>query len=159
MTDLERLEQSVDANEGYRVAPYRDSNGLWTIGKGHCLERNPLLIEEWKYLLDQDELVVEITPRGADWLKWRKLTAVATECRYSFRLWSRLNDARQNVIVEMAYQMGVDGVKGFKKMLAAIEAEDWERAETEGLSSKWAKKDSPARAKRLMTQLRTGEFT
>ena len=52
------------------------------------------------------------------------------------------------VITEMMYQMGVDGVKKFKKTLKYIKNEQWELASVEMLDSKWAVQTNP-RAVRL----------
>jgi len=49
----------------------------------------------------------------------------------------RLNQNRRRVIVEMIFNMGLGGVKGFKKMWKAIEAEDFEAAADEMLDSAW----------------------
>ena len=41
------------------------------------------------------------------------------------------------------------GLSGFGRMLAAMERGDYDTAAKEMLDSKWAKQDSPARARRL----------
>lgn len=158
MTDFERLSKSTDDHEGFRSIPYKDTKDLWTFAKGRCLERNPLTAEEWKHLLDGSHIVVAITEQGANWLKWIELRARERDCQNSFSFWSRLNDARQNALIEMAYQMGMSKLKGFKKMLAAIESEDWQAAYLEGLDSQWHREDSPARAREVMLLIRDGKF-
>ena len=55
----------------------------------------------------------------------------------------------QEVIYEMCYQMGVSGVSKFKKTLACFENHEYKMAAIEMLDSKWAKSDSPQRAKRM----------
>lgn len=73
--------------------------------------------------------------------------------------------ARADVLIKMAYQMGVDGLLGFKRMLAAVEREDWEAAarevvwrdgsdESKGRSALW--KQTPKRAEFYAETLRTG---
>ena len=39
-----------------------------------------------------------------------------------------LSTPRQHCILEMAYQMGVEGVMGFGNMIAALQREDYETA-------------------------------
>ena len=56
----------------------------------------------------------------------------------------------------MAYQIGVNGLLKFKKMISAIEFGDWEEAERQALDSKWAKQ-TPARAHRHAKVIRTGD--
>lgn len=165
MADLERLSESTDEHEGFRALPYLDSKNLWTFGKGRCLERNPLTVHEWRHLLNNSYLTVSITEKGADWLKWRTLNAAVYECMTAFPFWNKLNDARQNVLIEMVYQMGIGslalktGLLGFTEMLKAIEAQDWQKAYREGLDSDWHRTDSPGRARKLMLQLRDGKFS
>jgi|TARA_R110000824_G_scaffold96216_9_gene230681 lysozyme len=55
----------------------------------------------------------------------------------------------QEVILNMCYQMGVNGVSKFKKMIKALKNEEWADAANEMLDSKWARSDSPHRAKEL----------
>ena len=122
------LEMLVAADEGLRLMPYRCSAGKLTIGYGTTF---PLSEEEAHLLLRH------------------RLEKVLDRCERSFPWWSKLSPARQQVIASMCYQMGMDGLSGFKKMLAAIERNDYDTAAKEMLDSKWAKHDSPARARRL----------
>lgn len=58
-------------------------------------------------------------------------------------------------LLNMAFQMGVDGLLGFKNTLELIRTGSYEKAAEGMLSSLWAKQ-TPARAKRLAVQMRTG---
>lgn len=158
MSDRERLNRAVDLNEGYKSLPYLDTKNLWTFAKGRCLETNPLKPDEYKWLLDNSHLVMAITERGAEWLKQRGLDAAERDCDRVFQFWDRLNDARQNALIEMVYQMGLKSVLGFTKMLRAIATEDWQKAYEEGLDSDWHREDTPTRARKVMLQLKTGMF-
>ena len=60
------------------------------------------------------------------------------------------------VILSMAYQMGMEGLLGFRCFLASIAVCDYCLAATEMLDSKWARIDSPDRAKRLADMMRKG---
>lgn len=53
-----------------------------------------------------------------------------------------------DVLVEMAYQMGVSGLLKFKKTLMYVESKDYKDASVEMLDSRWAKQ-TPNRAKKL----------
>jgi lysozyme len=68
------------------------------------------------------------------------------------------DDVRQDVLVEMAYQLGVRGCRSFKRMWAAVERQDWWAAASEMLDSKWAREDSPRRAVELATRMRSGKW-
>lgn len=125
----------IKNEEGLSLKPYLDSKGLITIGYGRCLDTKPLTKREAEYLFEADY---------AD--------ACVEAGKYSWFL--SLNEARQGVIISMCYQMG--SIDTFKKMIAALEIGDFNTAADEGLDSKWAKHDSPARAKRHMKVLRNG---
>jgi lysozyme len=157
MTDPVRLAASTDGHEGYRAIPYRDSRGLWTFGKGRCLETNPLTRAELVYLLDGNHLAMSISQTGADWLMRKELQSAEAACQKSLPFWAALNDARQNALIEMAYQMGFDKLLGFKKMLAAMERCDWAAAKAEALDSGWHLQ-TPKRAEQLAEQIFTGRF-
>ena len=55
----------------------------------------------------------------------------------------------QEVVLNMCFQMGVNGVSRFKKMIRAMKNEKWADAANAMLDSKWARSDSPNRAKEL----------
>ena len=73
--------------------------------------------------------------------------------------WRALNDARQDVMVNLCFNMGWgDGTRGlssFKRTLGYIRAGDFVRASEGLLASKWAKQVK-GRSARLADQLRTG---
>lgn len=70
--------------------------------------------------------------------------------------WGGLDDIRQDVLVQMVFQMGIGGMEGFPHALACMRAKDWQGAHDGMLNSKWAKVQTPARAKREATQMLTG---
>lgn len=158
MTDMPRLLAETGKDEGYDGTPYEDTQHLWTFAEGRCLERKPLSGPEWKYLLDNKLITVNISRPGADYLKERDLVAIENQLAIDYRdFWPHLNDARQNALLECAYQIGVAGEEHFVQMLAAVRAGDMERAKLAGLDSLWAK-ETPDRAVRVLEQLASGEF-
>lgn len=65
-----------------------------------------------------------------------------------------LNPTQQEALAEMSYQMGEKGTEGFKRMFKALQRQDYDTAYEEALNSKWAKKDSPDRAKEVAQRLK-----
>lgn len=165
MTDMARLLATTGSDEGYRPRPYKDTNGLWTFGEGRCLETHPLTGPEWKMLLDSQDLAAVISKSGSDALMRGQLLAVEADlARINRDFWPLLNDARQNALVEMAYQMGVEHEEEFHNMLGDIRIAvrintpaAWGMVKAAGLASTWGKQ-TPERAERVMTQLATGLF-
>ncbi len=132
-----KLIASVVQHEGYRAFPYRCTSGALTIGWGHNLDERGITEDAARLLLHADlesAILFSMTLHG----------------------WKRCNEARQRVLAEMVFQMGYEGVCRFKLMLAAIYAEDWQGAHDEMLDSKWAKHDSPARARTLAKRMLEG---
>ena len=127
MTDLERL---VARHEGFRSHVYRCSAGKLTIGYGTNIEEGISKAEGLLLLRHRLGLAVGVL-------------------EHRLPYWSQLTPARQQVLASMGYQMGMGGLMGFRRMLAAIERNDYDTAAKEMLDSKWAKHDSPARARRL----------
>jgi lysozyme len=143
----ERLINQLIFEEGMRLKAYKDTKGLITIGIGHNLVDEPIfkgspigttITEDLAYELLAHDL--SETYKGLDkgWPWFSKMPS----------------GARQDAIVAAAFQLGVGSLLRFKNMLRFIEHGQYENAAIAGLNSKWAKKDTPARAKRVMGQLR-----
>lgn len=105
--------------EGFSRLPYKCPTGHLTIGYGHNLENG-------------------ISAAAAEFILQEDLAHAERAVKDAFPWWWKLNDARQFVLVDMAFNMGLAGLKGFKKMLAAAEQGDYQTAAKEMLASKWA---------------------
>lgn len=57
-----------------------------------------------------------------------------------------------NILIEMAYQMGIDGLLKFKNMIHALKNKNYKRAAIEGRDSRW-NKQTPNRSNMLMSKL------
>ena len=165
MTDMTRLLAETGTDEGFEASPYRDTENLWTLGDGRCVETHPLTGPEWKMLLDAGQMQVTINRDGSAALMREQLLATETQLAADFRdFWPMLGDARQNALIEMAYQLGVEHEEEFHEMLGDIRVAvhlntpaAWEIVKRAGLNSLWAKQ-TPERAERVMAQLSTGQF-
>lgn len=69
-----------------------------------------------------------------------------------------LDPVQKEALTEMVFQMGVTGTKGFPAMLEALKMKDYDRAYQEALDSKWAREDSPQRAREVASRLRFGKL-
>lgn len=70
---------------------------------------------------------------------------------------AELDEVRFHTLLNMAYNLGVVGLLGFKKALAAMQTSDWATAAAEMLDSKWARQVK-GRSKDLADQIRTGKW-
>jgi len=66
-----------------------------------------------------------------------------------------LDYVRRGALINMCFNLGIYGLLGFKKALAAIQAGEWELAAEEMLDSKWHTQVG-SRAERLAKQMKTG---
>lgn len=137
---LENIIRSLRGEEGEVLHAYNDHLGYVTIGVGRLIDQRKgggITAEESAYLLknDIDRKTDELNKR----LPW----------------WNKLDEARKGVLLNMAFQMGTDGLLGFKNTLAMIQAGNYEGAARGMLQSKWAQQ-TPSRAKRMAEQMRTG---
>ncbi len=130
------IEQLI-MHEGEKLKPYRDTVGKLTIGVGRNLDDVGISASECRYLLAND--VAKVCAQLSNRLPW----------------WKTLSPVRQKVLIDMAFNMGVDGLLTFKNTLAAIEAGDFARASAGMLASKWAEQVK-GRAQRLARMMLTG---
>lgn len=133
----------VADDEGFEPCVYKDSLGFQTIGYGLCVDRAVpgagLTVEEARYLLNGRIARAQAALVAA--LPWV----------------NTLSEARAGALIEMAYQMGNHGLLGFHGALTAAQNGQFEEAANQMLASRWAEQ-TPARAKRLAEQMRTGEW-
>ena len=150
----ERLYARVRRHEAVKRRLYFDSKGILTGGIGHALGNTGVALEVQRAMLapgvmDRD-LGLETIER---WFA-QDITTAENETRHLALLrgvdFDRLGDLRQEVLVEMGFQMGSQRLGGFTKMWAALAAADWITAAREGRDSKWHREDSPERAQELM---------
>lgn len=136
------LHNQLRRDEGEVLHAYKDSLGYWTIGIG-------ILIDERKG--------GGLRPEESEFIFNNRVRLVRSELIGKLSWFTRLSEARQGVLLNMAFQMGVSGLLGFKNTLRTIESGDFERAANEMLMSKWATQ-TPKRAKRLSIQMATGKW-
>lgn len=120
--NINALQAQLIEHEGLRLDLYKDSVGIWTIGVGRNLEHVGLRSEvEAKYLLRSDIL------------------AIRSELLVSLPWITDLDDVRQRVLTNMAFNLGVTGLLGFHKTLGFISDGKYVDAAQEMLRSRWAR--------------------
>lgn len=134
---METLRDRIIRHEGVSLVPYKDTLGKLTIGVGRCLDTQGISQDEAQYLLDNDiENVVAKVNSSLPWVQ-------------------SLDDRRRDVLYEMAFQLGINGLLGFKNTLAAINANNWSSASVAMLNSAWHKQ-TPKRCEELANIILNG---
>lgn len=128
-------------DEGFREHTYEDTEGHLTIGYGINLDTEAI---------PQDIAELWLTRKISE-IEYQLLPLVFNN-NYAMTF-----NPRGAVLTNMAYNLGVKGLLGFTKMLAAFAAGDYDTAAVEMLDSKWAKQVGD-RATRLAEQMRTGRW-
>ncbi len=150
MISNERILAKIKFEEGLREWAYRCSAGKLTIGYGYNLDapgaKGPIdaLGLNYEALRSKKDRLPQAL---AEKLLQVKIEGCVSQLR-KLPFFEELSDNRQLLLIDMCYQMGLQGLKDFHKMWQALGAKDYKRAAVEMLDSKWAKKDSPNRAKR-----------
>ena len=136
--DRDALIRQLRLHEGERLKPYRCTAGKLTIGIGRNLEDRGITAAESAYLLGNDIAAVQQQVLNA--LPWA----------------AQLDEVRQRVLLDMAFNMGIGGLLSFKNTLATIKAGDYQKAAVMMLDSKWAGQVGQ-RAERLSRMMATGK--
>ena len=127
------LQKELEEDEGRVPYVYKDTKGLDTCGVGFLVHKGRGTIPEpvidfWlNYLIEEREKQLD------QYIPW----------------WRKLSDKRQRAIINISWQLGVHGLLGFPKMLAALQDGNYGEAYRQALDSKWAKVDTPSRAKKI----------
>lgn len=131
-------------HEGLKLSASPDAKGKCSIGYGHDLSEfaaahtGPITMTQAETLLQED---LEQAEYAVD-----KQFAAWIDC---------LSDVRQEVLVEMVFQLGMGGLMGFHKMLMSLSAGDYAGAAAQMIMSEWHA-ETPARCEELADIISTG---
>jgi lysozyme len=132
------LLDQIKRDEGLRLTPYKDSVGVLTIGYGTNLDEG----------IDRGE---------AEYLLANRLNNKKLELLRALPWVADLDEPRQAVLFNMAYNLGVPGLLKFKNTLAMVRTAQYAQAAANMLQSKWASQVGD-RAVRLSKQMETGSW-
>jgi lysozyme len=136
------LLQDLRRDEGLRLDAYQDAGGVWTIGVGHT---GP----EVRHGLCWTEAQCEAALA-------RDVASVERGLTARIPWWLQLGEARQDVLANMAFNLGVEALCSWTHTLAAVRAEDYALAAERMLGSEPWRSQVGRRAERLAEQMRTG---
>jgi lysozyme len=119
---MDRIKEQLVRHEGLRLKPYRCTAGKLTIGIGRNLDDCGISQSEAYVMLINDIMNCE-----------KQLQAKIPD------IYNGLDEVRKSVLLNMCFNLGINGLLGFKNTLAFVKAGDWERAANNMLVSRWAK--------------------
>lgn len=135
------LQSCLIAHEKLKHYAYVDSTNHITCGIGRNLSYGGpgLSTDECLYLLGNDIKRVKQELGPFSWYKNQ-------DC------------VRQEALLELAFNMGLDGLLSFKDTLNSMEKKDYANAASQLLSSKWALQVGPNRANNIANRIKTGSY-
>jgi lysozyme len=135
----QKLKSLLVRHENYSQFPYSDTTGHLTIGIGRNLSDRGISTTEAYFLLNED------------------IAYFSAKLNVYLKFFKDLDENRQIALIDMCFNLGIQGLLNFKNMMMALESKDYERAAHEMLDSKWAEQVKE-RATDLAEIVRTGNI-
>lgn len=131
----------LDFEEGYKETPYLDTQGYPTVAGGVRIGPKGAKLSNYTFTVPRAVGDVwQTTIADSKLAKMKTVPGIAAAL-------AQCNDARADILLSMAYQMGVDGLAQFKNTLALVAAKNYRGAAEGMLNSLWARQ-TPNRARR-----------
>ena len=144
--NIEALREQLKIDEGVKYEIYKDHLGYPTFGIGHLITENDPEHGEPDGTKISEDRVNEIFETD--------VAKFVSEAKILFPDLDDLPDVAQQVIVNMAFNMGRPRLSKFKNFIAGVNDRDWTRAAEEMMDSRWATQVGD-RAIRLRNQILT----
>lgn len=141
-----KLEALIKGHEGFRPKAYKDSLGYLTVGWGHKLSRE---ISAW--LRPGMPVKQEVLDAY-----FREDLKEARRCVAALCI-EGLDEVREAVLIDMAFNLGCMGLRKFEQMLAAVRQKAYAVAAEEMRASLWARQVK-SRAERLSAMMESGQW-
>lgn len=143
--NIDLLDAELRRDEGVKYSMYFDTKGIPTIGVGHNIQASPL----------PAEYVQPLTDDQVDDLLNHDLQVVFAGLDLHHPWWRGLDEVRQRVISNLAFNLGEARLDGFVNTLHAMQINDFDAAANGMENSAWAGQVGN-RAVRLVEAMRTG---
>lgn len=137
--NIPKLREMLTLHEGLKLNPYLCTAGKTTIGIGRNLDDVGITREEADMMLDHD------------------IDRCIEELDRVLASWRTHDDVRQNVLIELVFNLGITRFLGFRKMIAALSACDYDTAAKEMKDSRWYTQVGQ-RAVTMCEMMRTGKY-
>jgi lysozyme len=111
--------ESIKRHEGFRPTVYEDSLGFLTLGYGFKTSE------------------FDLTPQEAEMILHRKLIELADAVHKRFWWFDKMPEAAQDIVLEMCYQLGVDGFAKFTNTIERLCLDDFKGAAKHMRDSLW----------------------
>lgn len=133
---MQDVKKWIKKNEALKTKMYKDTVNKWTIGWGRNIEDNGISKEEADFMFDND----------------------FARCQKELSRYTWYTDQPQNIqnaLINMCFNLGINRLLGFNKMIAALMNKNYTIAAMEALDSKWAEQVGD-RSKQVALMIRQG---
>jgi lysozyme len=134
-----KLKDLILKHENYKQFAYTDTTGHVTIGIGRNLTENGISLNEALYMLDDD------------------IQYFSSKLSHVYPAFDTLCEPRQIVLIDMCFNLGINGLLEFKDMLAALSDCNYSAAADAMKASKWYEQTGQ-RGEQDEQIMRTGEI-
>ena len=143
------LIERIKKDEGFSTTVYKCGSGFSTIAYGYNLDANPLRLSTLEIAHAHTKGMPE---HEADRLLRLMIKQIEKDLSEKLSFWSELDSVRKDVLINMAYNLGVVGLLKFKNTLNHIGRGEYKLAADGMIKSLWAKqvKGRAIRLARLM---------
>ena len=142
---IDQLREELEIDEGNVKSVYLCSEKKLTVGIGHlCREGEP------EYAMEvgtpgSEARVAELCEKDVGW--------TVKDCYKLLPDFDMLPEEVRLIFANMMFNLGMKNLGMFKRLLAAIEDRDWQKAADEMYDSKW-RRQLPNRSGRLIERMR-----
>lgn len=140
---MDELTERIKLHEGLSQSAYVDSLGYLTIGYGALIDKR---------------LNGQLSIAACEFILNEQIAQARSELK-DLSFYKYLDPVRQDVLVEMCFNIGLTRLYGFRNMLDALGTKDYIRASQELGASLWAVQVGAARANDLIHRLRYGRYS
>ena len=116
----------IKSSEGYKLNPYKDSKGNWTVGIGHYIKPGEFI--KTKYTHSE---IIELFDKD--------LSIAQKDARKLFRTFDNQPKDVKLVLVSLSFNLGYNRLSKFVRFRAAIDKRDYKTAANELKDSLWYK--------------------
>lgn len=177
--NVTKLMQQLERHEGKERYIYKCPAGYWTIGVGRNLETKGLTPDEFRLVFgrgrytddnwevierlkamipDHDNEGAPLSSEAIDLMLRNDIEYFSNGVSRMVSI-SQCGEVRFCALVNMAFNLGLAGLGGFRNTLRLFNEKRYDEAADEALNSKWARKDvSEARSSEIATMIDEGEW-
>lgn len=143
--NLNKLQDEIEEDEGFKLEIYLDHLGLPTCGIGHLIKEGD----------EESGLPVgtEVSYERCGKLFEQDMNISIGDCKKVYDDWDKLPEEVQHICTNMMFNLGYPRYNKFKKKIQAVKDGNWLEASVQMKDSRWYKQVSN-RAERLVERMK-----